>query len=77
MTWLIRKQGWEGSTNLCDTRSDASYPYHELNGAKFLMSNDEGEVCFQLVDGRIAWLTSTDLDVEYPLQNNTIVEVSS
>lgn len=69
MTWRIIKQGWEGCDALSDTRIDAFYPYEQLNGAKYVTSNDVGEVCFSLVDGRIAWLVSTDLETVEPLHD--------
>jgi hypothetical protein len=74
MSWSIIKQGWEGCTHLSDTRTDVSYAYEELDGAQFIRSNDEGEVCFQLADKRTAWLMSTDLEVVYPLRDGYLRE---
>ena len=77
MSWRIIKQGWEGCDSLSDTRLSLTYLYSELDGAKFVRSNDEGEVCFQLSDERIAWLMSTDLEVVYPLQDGHIRETTT
>lgn len=67
----------EGCDSLCDTRGDTIYGYEELDGAKFVTANHEGEVCFRLVDERIAWLVSTDLEVVYPLADDHLIEVSA
>ena len=77
MSWHIIKQGWEGCDSLSDTRLSLTYLYSELDGAKFVRSNDEGEVCFQLADERIAWLMSTDLEVVYPLADGHLREVTA
>lgn len=77
MTWRIIKRGWEGCDSLSDTRLSATYVYGELDGAKFIRSNDEGEVCFELVDKRTAWLMSTDLETGYPLQDGHIRETTT
>ena len=77
MSWHIIKQGWEGCDSLSDTRLSLTYLYGELDGAKFVRSNDEGEVCFQLSDERIAWLVSTDLEVVYPLADGHLREVTA
>lgn len=74
MTWRIIKQGWEGCDALSDTRFDIIYGYEELDGAKYVTSNDVGEVCFQLEDERIAWLVSTDLEFVQPFSDNTLSE---
>jgi hypothetical protein len=76
MTWRIIKQGWENADSLCDTRLPITYLYQELDGAKFVTANDEGEVCFMLADGRTAWLVSTDLEVVYPLADGYLREES-
>ena len=77
MSWRIIKHGWEGCDSLSDTRLSLTYLYSELDGAKFVRSNDEGEVCFQLTDERIAWLMSTDLEVVYPLADGHLSEVTA
>jgi hypothetical protein len=77
MTWRIIKQGWENADSLCDTRLPITYLYQELDGAKFVTANDEGEVCFMLADERIAWLVSTDLEVVYPLNDDHLREVTA
>lgn len=69
MTWRIIKQGWEGCDTLSDTRIDTIFGYEELNGAKYVTSNDVGEVCFVLVDDRVAWLVSTDVEQVEPLHD--------
>jgi len=75
VTWrIIHSPHWEGCTDLSDTRIPVTYPYNELDGARFVCANDEGEVCFQLADERIAWLVSTDLEVVYPLRDGYIRE---
>ena len=77
MTWRIIKRGWEGCDSLSDTRLSATYVYGELDGGKFVRSNDEGEVCFELADKRTASLMSTDLEVVYPLQDGHIRETTT
>lgn len=69
MTWRIIKQGWDNADSLFDTRIDTIFGYEELNGAKYVTSNDVGEVCFVLVDDRVAWLVSTDLEQVEPLHD--------
>ncbi len=69
MTWRIIKQGWDNADSLFDTRIDMTYAYEELNGAKYVTSNDLGEVCFVLADERIAWLVSTDVETVEPLHD--------
>ena len=74
MTWRIIKRGWNGCTHLSDTRQNINYAYEELDGALFVDSNDEGEICFQLRDGRIAWLVTMDIEDERPLDDNYLRE---
>ncbi len=79
MSWRILKQGWEGCDSLCDTRLDVTYLYSELDGAQFVTRSpeeEESDVCFRLVDGRIAWLMSTDLEVVYPLADGYLREAT-
>jgi len=68
MTWrIIHSPYWEGCTDLSDARLPSiSYPYAELNGARYVCSTDNGEVCFYLADERVAWLVSTDLEFVEP-----------
>ena len=70
MTWRIIKKGWEHADSLCDTRIDTIFGYEELNGAKYVTSNDVGEVFFVLVDDRVASLASTDVEQVEPLHDN-------
>ena len=79
MSWRIIKQGWEGCDSLCDTRGDTIYGYEELDGAEFITHSpheEESDVCFRLVDGRIAWLMSADLEVVYPLADGYLREAT-
>ena len=68
MTWRIITT----DTRIEDVRQDATYRHRELDGAKFVCSTDQGEVCFHLRDKRLAWLVSADLEVVYPLQDDCI-----
>lgn len=72
MTWQIIHNGWEGCTHLSDTRIDARYAYEELHGARYVQSNDLGEVCFELPDERTVWLVSTDLETVWPYNDETL-----
>jgi len=71
VTWRIIKQGWEGSTHLCDSRIDEMYAYEELNGARFITSDSDSDICnddicFELPDKRIIWLMNADLETVRP-----------
>ena len=75
MTWRIMKQGWQGCTHLLDTRSDTQYAYEELNGARYVSSDDDnGEVCFELPDLTIIWLMNADLETVEPFHDNYLRE---
>lgn len=76
MTYIIRKQGWEGCVSLGDARSDVDefYPYGMLNGATYIDSDDLGTVRFRLTNGRIVHLQSIDLDCVVPFTDTTLRE---
>lgn len=74
VTWRIIKQGWEHADALFDTRIDTIFGYEELNGAKYVTSNDLGEVFFVLVDDRVASLVSTDVEQVEPLHDQYLRE---
>jgi len=65
---IIHSPHWEGCTALLDSRGDDHYLYVDLDKA-LLVSSDEitGEMQFLLQDGRVAWLTSTDLEMCEPI----------
>lgn len=65
---IIHSPHWEGCTALLDSRGDDHYLYVDLNNA-LLVGGDEitGEMQFLLQDGRVAWLTSTDLEMCEPV----------
>lgn len=71
MTWhIIHSEHWAGCTHLLDTRTDAQYAYDSLHGARYVDSNDKGEVQFELPGGETAWLTSTDLEFVWPFDDS-------
>ncbi len=76
MTWrIIHSPHWEGCTDLSDARLPSiTYPYSELDGARFVCSTDNGEVCFYLADERVAWLVSTDLEFVEPHEDRVLRE---